>query len=199
MNPKAQTIAAIDYATMMRDEGVESISGPGSSLANTASIRKWLPALLLTYCVKSLIDLPCGDHHWMKQIELGDCGYLGLDVVPLSLDRAEAARPDRMFQQWNAIDQTPPRADLILCRDFIVHLSMENAMKVMANLRASGARYLLATTFPEVQVNTELPESHPGWGWRKLNMQLSPFDMGFPLATINEDEGEGKCLTLFQF
>ena len=48
----------------------ESVSGPGSSIMQTESIRSVLPGLLESLRVKVLLDAPCGDFHWMKMINL---------------------------------------------------------------------------------------------------------------------------------
>ena len=63
-------------------KGTESRSGEGSSLAQTIEIRQQLPKLLAELKVKSLIDAPCGDFHWMKDVKLPVEKYTGIDIVP---------------------------------------------------------------------------------------------------------------------
>src|SRR5688500_8680654 len=46
----------------------ESLSGVGSELESTRAIREELPRLWLQYGTHSLVDAPCGDFHWMKEI-----------------------------------------------------------------------------------------------------------------------------------
>ena len=46
----------------------ESVSGTGSSEAATEGIRRQLPKLFSTIEVRSLIDIPCGDFHWMQAL-----------------------------------------------------------------------------------------------------------------------------------
>ena len=60
----------------------ESVSGPGSSLAQTAVIRRELPILLKKIDAESLLDAPCGDYNWMKYTELNLDKYIGADIVP---------------------------------------------------------------------------------------------------------------------
>ena len=59
----------------------ESRSGSGSSLEATEKLRAALPPLLADLRVRSIVDVPCGDFHWMKHVELGSIGYTGVDVV----------------------------------------------------------------------------------------------------------------------
>ena len=54
------------YETNHWDEA-ESVSGPGSTLEETEPIRRELPALLAELGASSLLDLPCGDFHFMSR------------------------------------------------------------------------------------------------------------------------------------
>src|ERR1035437_5438770 len=50
--------------------GAESPSGPGSSLDQTARLQQALPELFHRFGVRTILDLPCGDAHWMAAIAL---------------------------------------------------------------------------------------------------------------------------------
>src|SRR5258705_1028102 len=60
----------------------ESISGEGSTLERTAAIRAELPGLLARHGVRSMLDAPCGDFFWMKELALDVDSYIGADIVP---------------------------------------------------------------------------------------------------------------------
>ena len=62
--------------------GNESRSGKGSSLAQTQQVRNALPGLLQAFRIRSMLDLPCGDFQWMKEVDLRGVDYLGADIVP---------------------------------------------------------------------------------------------------------------------
>src|SRR4029450_12762164 len=84
--------------------GEESRSGDGSSLAATAGVRAGLPGLLHQLGVRRLIDIPCGDFHWMSHVDLAAAGviaYVGGDIVEavVTANRARYAAPDRSFVQ----------------------------------------------------------------------------------------------------
>jgi Ni/Co efflux regulator RcnB len=64
-----------------------------------------------------------------------------------------------------------PSADVILCRDCLVHLSFENISRVIKRFRASGARWVVATTLPEWETNHDCEDGD----WRALNLQRPPF------------------------
>ncbi len=163
--------------------GQESVSGQGSSLSATEALRVGLAAFIRRHGIRSLLDAPCGDAHWMTHLLRGtDLIYTGADIVPELIDRNR-----RLFRygRWLTRDiaRDPlPRADLLVCRDCLVHLPLEDAQNALANLRASGSRYLALTTFPGVRANTDIPAGQ----WRALNLQAAPFDLPPPLEIITE-------------
>src|SRR5262249_34735339 len=103
----------------------ESLSGPGSTLAQTAGLRERLPLLLEALGVRSLVDAPCGDHHWLGRTALGVEHYVGLDVLQELVERNVHyhGSPLRRFACADVRVDPIPAADAILCRDLLVHLS----------------------------------------------------------------------------
>ena len=169
-----------------------SVSGLGSEVAATAALREALPGLLKRRGVRSLLDAPCGDAGWISDC-LQDLDYTGVDIVS-SLITANALRAARgeiagRFLTADITRDALPGADLVLCRDCLVHLSFENIHRAVARFRASGARWLLTTTFPEWEVNSDCEDGD----WRALNLQHAPFGWPAPAELINErcDEGNG--------
>jgi len=165
--------------------GMESASGRGSDLDNTATIRVTLPALIREWEIRTMIDAPCGDFHWMSRLDLGLERYIGVDIVAELIElnrqkyRIEAVRE---FRVMDLVRDRLPAADLILCRDCLVHLSLPEACAVIENFRASGAWRLLVTTFPACAANREIKTGQ----WRRLNLASAPFNFPEPLTRINE-------------
>lgn len=161
----------------------ESRSGRGSSLPQTAAIRDELPLLCRRLGVASLLDAPCGDLHWMGLIDLPGVRYRGLDIVPALIadNRARLAGSGREFQVLDVVARVPPRADLILCRDLLVHLPFRDVLQTLGNFRRSGSTWLLTTTFTAREANTELAGD-----WRPLNLLLPPFSLPPPSVLLNE-------------
>ncbi|MDA9504322.1 hypothetical protein XI09_06060 [Bradyrhizobium sp. CCBAU 11386] len=169
-----------------------SVSGLGSEDPATAAIRDALPALLQRLGARSLLDAPCGDAGWIGRMKL-DLDYTGIDIVP-SLIEANSERAARgelagRFRVADITRDTLPAADLILCRDCLVHLSFDNIVRTVTNFRASGARFLMVTTFPEWDANRDCEDGD----WRALNMETAPFNWPPPRELINErcEEGGG--------
>ena len=125
----------------------------------TAMLRAELPRLLERLGAASLLDAPCGDAGWINHADLG-VRYAGVDIVPALIGRLQArAAVGEIAGEYRLADITRdslPRCDAILCRDALVHLSFANIERAVANFSRCGAAWLIATTFPEWQVNRRL-------------------------------------------
>src|SRR5262249_36013324 len=60
----------------------ESGAGPGSNRARAAAFSAELPALLDAFGVRTLLDAPCGDFNWMREVPWSLDRYVGVDIVP---------------------------------------------------------------------------------------------------------------------
>jgi hypothetical protein len=174
-------------ADELRAAGSESVSGPGSCLARTHALRRDLPALLRELDIQSLLDAPCGDFVWMQHVVDAVRDYTGVDIVPelVAQNRERHGSARRRFACADLTRDPLPRADLILCRDLLVHLTFAEARRVLDNFRRSGARYLLATTFPAHPDNRELDDT-----WRTLDLTRPPFSFPTPLRLLDEQCSE---------
>jgi len=82
----AQRFTAIYESHFWVDD--QSRSGGGSNLYATEKIREAIPGLFLKFGVRSVLDIPCGDFFWFKEMKLELDSYIGGDiVVPLILKR----------------------------------------------------------------------------------------------------------------
>jgi SAM-dependent methyltransferase len=165
----------------------ESVSGPGSGLRRTEAFRDQIPPLLEELGARSLIDAGCGDFNWMKEIQLPVDWYLGVEIVPelAARNRDAHSDPTRTFMHADLARDDLPRADVILCRDCLVHFSFEDIQAALRNFKRSQSLYLLTTTFIEFQTNLDMETG----GWRRLNLERAPFHFPPPLKAIDE-----KCL-----
>ncbi|MEZ5833451.1 MAG: class I SAM-dependent methyltransferase [Dongiaceae bacterium] len=162
-----------------------SVSGVGSELDATAAIRERLPGLLAELGVRSLLDAPCGDHRWMADLLLDLDRYVGVDIVPSIVEALQQRYRNDARRSFLLADLTCdplPRCDLILSRDCLVHFSFATLARAVRNLKASGAVWLLTTTFPELEHNDDIEDAD----WRPLNFERAPLDWPAPIEIINE-------------
>lgn len=171
----------------------ESRSGVGSRLEETRNVRAALPRILAELKVKTFLDAPCGDLNWMKHVELGPIDYIGADIVAdlvADNERRFSSAPGPSgtryrFQLLDLVTDPVPRADLVLCRDCLVHISHKNVNKALRNIVAGGSHYLLTTTFVDRTENADIII-----GWHPINLQQPPFSWPAPLELIDEGSSE---------
>lgn len=176
--------------------GDTSLSGRGSDLDQTSRIQEELPKLLHNYNVKSLIDLPCGDQNWITKVSLDNINYVGADIVTeLVLENNKLYGSNiRTYIELDITQDIPPRADLILCRDLLVHLNTQQIYKALRNMKRSGSSLILTTTFTDNRKYKNLPFMSRKVGWRPINLQAAPFHFPESLQVINEECTEGGGL-----
>lgn len=165
-------------------QGAQSVSGPGSDPEQTAVIRKRLPGLFESYRIRTVLDIPCGDFSWMKDVPLKLSRYIGADIVDdlVSANSALYADHCRSFTKLNAAKDHLPQVDLILSRDCLVHFSARDIMAALRNFQRSRSSYLLTTTFTDRQHNISIETGR----WRPINLEAPPFNLPPPMEIINE-------------
>ena len=162
----------------------ESVSGPGSTLKVTTTLREELKSLLIKYGIGRINDAPCGDFNWMKELDL-QCIYRGFDVVKDLIDRNNRlfSSDNIRFYNVNLIKDILPEADIIICRDLLAHLPTKDIVQVISNFKKSKSKYLLTTTYTRTKkINYNIPM---GRG-RRINLCLPPFNFPEPIELINE-------------
>ena len=164
--------------------GRESVSGPGSDLSQTAAVREALPGVLRQIGARSMLDAPCGDLFWMKQLQLDLDRYIGADIVAtlIAENKRRFAGTKREFKVLDITRDPLPTVDVILCRDCLVHLPFAAITAALQNFKRSGSRYLLTTTFIERPDNSDIPAGF----WRPLNLARAPFHFPPPELAIDE-------------
>lgn len=169
----------------------ESVSGQGSNLPQTEEIRKLLPKIIEDYKVKTMIDIPCGDFYWMSKVNLEQLdNYIGADLVKELIEETNKKYGDNK-REFIVLDLTKdklPKVDLIFVRDCLVHLSYDLIFQSIEQMKKSGSKYLLTTTFPDRTINYDIV---PGF-WRPLNLELPPFNFPKPVKIINEKCTQNK-------
>ncbi|MFS8137093.1 MAG: glycosyltransferase, partial [Thermomonas sp.] len=178
--------------------GGKSRSGEGSDLVQTAVIRREIPRLIRELGVKSFLDAPCGDWYWMRHVELPVDHYIGVDIVEalVQKNQHEFGNERIAFQCLNLAESELPKVDMIFSRDCLVHLSFADALKIIANFKRSGAKYLLTTTFTGRDINEDLG---PGF-WRPLLTAggfvraFNPPRFDSPLGWLSRNHRKSICV-----
>ena len=163
---------------------LETLSGLGSTIFNTGAIRTELPILINELRIQSMLDIPCGDFHWMKEVPLEIDEYIGADIIQrmAETNTVNYGNECRKFFHWDITRDKLPKVDLIFCRDCFVHFSFRDIFEAIHNIKRSTSLYLLTTTFTSITENVNITTG----GWRPINLQESPFYFPPPLRLIRE-------------
>jgi hypothetical protein len=173
------------YATGAWTSTGESLSGNGSSLEATEQVRAALPRTLRDLGVRVLLDVPCGDWNWMSHVQLPVERYIGGDLVPSVVERNRTRFADERHE-FRVIDLCTDRlldADLLLCRDALIHFSYADIWRALQNVARADITYFATTTFPATEQNEDLVT---GIEWRHLNVEAAPFGFPPPLTSLPE-------------
>lgn len=163
----------------------ESKSGSGSNLVQTKILQKELPLLCKKYNIECLIDAPCGDLNWMLYIIDEFKEYYGFDIVSKAIKlcrKKVELKNNCIFAILDITKNILPKKDCILCRDCFVHYDFDNIKNILKLFKKSGSKYLLTTTFPNHNTNSDIAIG----AWRTLDFCSAPFNFPQPIALLNE-------------
>jgi hypothetical protein len=169
------------YAEKRWGDG-ESVSGPGSDVARASLFRIDFETLLRELGVRVLLDAGCGDLNWLPTFDLRGIRIIGVDIVPDLISANRLRRPELRCELADIVCDPLPKADLVLCRDGLVHLSNADIVAALANFHRSGARWLLTNTFVDRSENPDIAAGE----WRPLNLCVPPFSLPAPYRVIDE-------------
>lgn len=163
-------------------------SGRGSLLEWSQPVVDFTRERIADGSVRSIADIGCGDLTYMcevPEVVNGEVDYLGIDIVP-ALVEEHSVLP---WGRFAVGDVTAPRfrvkADLVVVKDVLFHLTNETALDALDNLWASKWRWLLITSNTN---DTNEPRTFDRWHWAALNLSLPPFSMA-PTLTLPRDHG----------
>jgi len=174
-----------------KEEGLPH-SGPGSTLQATTTLRAFLPVILETISAKSMLDAGCGDFTWMQETVIDVEKYIGIDIVEnlIQTNKRNYENGKYTFLCKDVTKDPLPKVDVILCRDCLAHLSLEDITETIKNFKKSGSKYLLTSTFPKVTINYEIESG----GFRGVNLRAYPFHFPVPIMLFKEISAEANML-----
>lgn len=187
----------------------ESRSGPGSTLEETKLIREKLVELINEKNIKSVIDIPCGDWNWMKEIAENFDFYIGGDIVDeCVISNNEKYGGDKIkFLNIDLLTDEIPEGDLLIVRDVIGHYPIEDGDLILKNILKSKCKYLLTTTIHNILNKKSIYKNKTIDVGRHymVNLMEEPFNFPKPISYIEEipridgyDSGERKVLGLWE-
>lgn len=195
---------------------LESKSGPGSTLDETQKLRESIKKIIKDKNIKSVVDIPCGDFNWMKEIVFNFENYIGGDIVKKAIDlNNEKYSNSRIkFIEFDILNDEIPTGDLLIVRDVIGHFPIEDGVKILKNILNSKCKYLLSTTWAKKIGNDWFPcekndvhRENEGVDYGRfypVNLMSNPFNLPNAEIYLEEDvmvdnfeNGNRKTLALW--
>lgn len=137
--------------------------------------------------IKSLADAGCGDLDWMDSVSRQFSLYIGLDKrsIPIAEnDRVYGRRQGHFFACRDVSRDPLPGVDAILCRDLFAENDAATNQEILANIKASGSRYMMASTSPGAPA--------------PLDLCAAPFNLPLPLLQFADEPNGSKLLGIWQ-
>ena len=147
-------------------------------------IREEFPLLLKELGVRTILDIPCGDFFWMKDLPLDVDRYIGADIVRnlIAANRKKFEARGKRFIVLDLLSDSLPTVDLILCRDCPARFSHNNIKRALTNMKKSNSRYVLTSTTISRNENPDITTG----SFRPLNLQIAPFSFPDPITIFND-------------
>ena len=157
-------------------------------------MRAELTAILRFLGVRSLLDVGCGDFAWMQHVDLDGIAYTGVDIVGsvIRANRDRYANAERTFETLDVVAEDLPKADALLCREVLFHLSFADGRRALENMKRSGAEHLIITSDTGTAFNSDIRTGD----FRNINLQKRPYRFPpprhwLPDAEISRTRGLG--------
>lgn len=170
-----------------KSDGYESVSGEGSTLKHTQQLRSQLPIICKEHGINRILDGACGDFNWMKEIVHHFEYYKGIDIVKdlISQNNKKFKKSEKIeFEHADIIKKIDNHNyDAIILKDVLVHLTNNDILKILKNLKTSGIKYAFITNFLKIKQNINIVTAGQ---WRPMNLSLYPFNLGNPIKSIHE-------------
>ena len=184
----------------------ESLSGGGSEIKNTENIRYQIKNIINKYNIKKVLDAPCGDFNWIKLIIDDQLEYIGADIVENLIFKNinDYKSKNISFVALDITKDKLPDADLMLCRDCLIHLSDLSIKKFIKNFKNSKIKYLLLTSYETKKDEFDFKNKDIEDGdYRSINLLKPPFRLPVPLLKIldrvHEEKNESSLCYLYLY
>lgn len=172
----------------------QSVSGPGSN-KNNPTIKHFQDTIM--YVINNfiqdnkitIVDLPCGDCNFIFDIltfiinntTISHIEYYGYDIVEPLIEELQKKilSSDNLtinFNTFNIVEDTIPiKADIILCKELFIHLSLQDINAAIDNINKSTFGFFIYGLNFANTINQDIAYSCPG-ECRQVSLLIEPFN-----------------------
>jgi len=205
-----------------------TLSGGASTIEINKYRIKFLRDFINSNNITNLYDI-CGDCNWQYEIIKGNnnINYYGYDVSKIALEKAKSKNKDNNNMYFNdepidlsltVLECDYPDNSLIIIKEVIQHLPLENGIKMLQNIKKSGIKYIAITNYdidiyknrkpiatherPPIlnpqNINTDIGgDKMDGGGYYYNNLFLEPFNFTNPITNVNDIIDDYKYIRMY--
>jgi len=159
------------------DENNEGTSGSGSSVENSKPYFYYIQDFLREKNIKSVVDAGCGDWQFSRFIDWSNINYTGYDAsnTVISKNLKNFAKKNIKFINENFKKADLPAADLLIIKDVLQHLSIENIQNAIKQF--SKFKYVIVVNDVDPVTLKAQNISIRDGEYRPLDITLRPFNV----------------------
>jgi len=178
------------------NEDGKGYSGEGSLVKNALPYIKFLKDFIVENKIKSVVDLGCGDWTFTKTIDWSGVDYTGIDVVPSVLQNNKRlySKPNVRFICADATKVKIPKADLLICKEVLQHLSDQDVKAILK--QAKNYKYCLFTNDVDPLTRTSNNGDIESGAWRTIDLTKPPFNLNGNEVLSYDAHGNKKVVLL---
>lgn len=161
-------------------------------LHDSVIFRHFLTGIIEKYKVKSIVDIGCGDLHWMKEINLDGIEYYGIDWILSDYAKENFEKMQSKYNKgWKDLYEENfmyvdiPKVDLIICKCVLIHMTNDMAVEALEHIFKDPPDFFLSST-QDVRDNDRrhIRISYPSYS--AINLMREPFNFGLPLYSYGQ-------------
>lgn len=166
-----------DNATWGKNAAGEGFSGGGSLLNNCHVYIEYLEQFMASHNIKTVVDAGCGDWEFARYMNWSDINYIGYDVVGHVIEKntRKYGAPNIRFVHANCITEDLPPADLLLCKHVLQHLTNEDILSFLPQLKKFKYCIITNEVYPDT-LSSDNKDIAIGGG-HKIDLTKSPFNI----------------------
>ena len=174
-------------------------SGTGSMLHTTVSVRNFITDLIQNQGVRKIVDVSVGGMTWWPEVldQFPEVEFFGYDISLIKTKENKEKFREKSNWKFYFADLVSkkdyPDCDLIICRHTLNHLSKEDVLKSIDNLKQVNYRFLGITQHAvnEIDIQKYIQFDTPGCiVYRPINLSGEPIGMPRPIMEIDDADAE---------
>lgn len=160
-----------------KNELLEGTSGSGSEFKNVQPYFNFLQTFLKENKIQSVVDAGCGDWQFSQFINWSGINYQGFDAskTVIKKNQEKFASKTITFVHGNFLERDLPKADLLILKDVLQHLSSKNIKKAISQFK--NYKYVIVVNDVD-PINLSAPNIEIKDGqYRPLDITSAPYNV----------------------